>query len=87
MATLLLPNSIYEAHIIIAGKDKGLVLVQFKGPKPEGHGFYALLASEPPKECNLKKLILTFSSMKNKYGNEIFVVSPDDELPDQIELN
>ena len=87
MDTLLFQHSIYEAYLFIDGKNRGTVLAQFMGRKPEGHGLFAMLVSEPPAGCDLKgKSILTFSSYIGKNGDEIYVVTPDDELPDRLEF-
>ena len=86
MLSILRPYSFHEAHLIVNGKDCGVVIVQFIGKKPVGDGLFALLSSKPPSGCTVNQIILSFSSYVSNVGETIYIVTPDKEFPDHIEI-
>ncbi len=84
MPGFLMPFHVYRCHLIISGKDHGLINAMLLEPSLDSHNLYARPMSDSRAEFGFDdETLLYFSRYEAADGSELFVVSPDD-LPDEI---
>lgn len=84
MPGFLIPFHVYRCHLIIDGKDHGLIDVLLLEPSLDSHNLFAKPMSYSPPELGFDdETLLYFSRYETADGSELFLVSPDD-LPDEI---
>jgi len=84
MSGFLMPFHVYCCHLIIDGKDHGLINAMLMEPSLNSHNLYAKPMSDSRAGFGFNdETLLYFSRYEGPTGDELFLVSPD-ELPDEI---